>query len=249
VTRALVVAELAVGSVLADQLRLADSELVEIHTARQVQVEARASSHRDGSGENATFVEQLTIPFVSTQRALSHDDTASPEIVGAIRGAIRHARGKAVGGSQRELVDQALASLETIAIDNEGTAVAVMGARDLYGVRTVDEAGIGPLFDALDRARVLATAGVHALGAGPDALTSALRRISVAHQRLVGACAHIVIEAAAPAKDKLREAQATTSDLRRQVARWERKLGDLERKFATVVDPSTPWQRIQETVP
>ena len=48
---------------------------------------------------------------------------------------------------------------------------------------------------------------------------------------------------------RLREAQVTTADLRKQVAKWERRLGDLERKFATVVDPSTPWQRIQETVP
>jgi len=257
VTRALVVAELAVGSVLADQLRLVDSELVEIHAARQLEAEhevaVRLSSQNmgsaSGSGESRTFVEQATIPFVSTNRALSNDDYGSPEIMGAIRGAIRHGRARAVGHPHRDIVEQALSAIEAIATDAEGTAVAVMGARDLYGVRTVDEAGIGPLFDGLDRARVLATAGVHALGAGPDALASALRRISVAHQRLVGACAHIVIEAAAPAKDKLREAQVVTADLRKQVAKWERRLGDLERKFATVVDPSTPWQRIQETTP
>jgi protein phosphatase len=249
VTRALVVAELAVGSVLADQLRLVETELVEIHAARQMEAERRATTTGHGAHESKTFVEQVTIPFVSPHRALSHDDVASPELVGAIRGAIKTARARAAGSAQRDLVDQALAALEAIATDNEGTAVAVMGARDLYGVRTVDEAGIGPLFDALDRARVLATAGVHALGAGPATLMSALRRISVAHQRLVGACAHIVVEAAAPAKDKLREAQAATADLRAQVARAERKLADLERKFATVVDPSMPWQRIQETVP
>jgi serine/threonine protein phosphatase PrpC len=249
VTRALVVAELAVGSVLADQLRIVDTELVEIHSARQVEAEHRASSANFGSGESRTFVEQPTLPFVSPHRAMSQGDGASPEILGAVRGAVRAGRAKAGGQAQPELIDQALASIEAIATDTEGTAVAVMGARDLYGVRTVDESGIGPLFDALDRARILATAGVHALGARPGAITAALRRISVAHQRLVGACAHLVIEASAPSKDKLREAQAETAELRAQIVKWERKLGDLERKFATVVDPSTPWEKIQETSP
>jgi serine/threonine protein phosphatase PrpC len=247
VTRALVVSELAVGSVLADQLRIVDSELVEIHAARQVEAEHRASPA--GAGDGRAFVEQQTIPFVSHQRAMSHDDGASPEILGAVRGAVRAARAKLGQQANRTLIDQALQALESIATDSDGTAVAIVGARDLYGVRTVDEAGVGPLFDALDRARMLVTAGVYSLGAAPSAITAALRRISVGHQRLVGACAHLVIEAASPAKDKLREAQAETADLRLQMAKWEKKLGELERRFATVVDPSTPWQRIQETSP
>jgi PPM family protein phosphatase len=253
VTRALVVAELAVGSVLADQLRVVDAELVEIHARRQIEAERvasfEASASASGSGESRTFVEQVTVPFVSPHRALTNDDGASPELMAAIRSAVRTARGRAAGIAASDLVDQALASILAIATDAEGTAVAVMGARELYGVRTVDEAGIGPLFDALDRARILATAGVHGLQAAPSAVASALRRISIAHQRLVGACASIVVEAAAPSKDKLREAQAQTAELRAQVARWEKKLGDLERKFATVVDPSMPWMRIQETLP
>lgn len=287
VTRALVVAELAVGSVLADQLRVVDSELVEIHAKRQVEAEHRASTtgvgiraltspgmvaftsagtssttSSSGVGERTGFVEQVTIPFVSPHRAMSHDDGGSPEILGAVRGAIRAARAKAAKAPtpastrQRagkddlhEVVDQVLASLEAIAASADGTAVAVMSAREIYGIRTVDEAGIGPLFDALDRARVMATAGVLGLGAAPHAVAAAMRRISIAHQRLVGACAHLAIDAAGPAKDKLREAQAETAELRKQVARWERKLGDLERKFATVIDPSRWWEKIPETAP
>jgi protein phosphatase len=243
VTRALVVAELAVGSVLADQLRAADAELVEIHTGRQLEAERLAQS-----GESKTFVEQPTIPFVSARRAMT-DESGKPEILGAVRGAIRTARARARGLAKPDLIDETLTAIEAIATDTEGTAVAVMGARDLYGVRTVDEAGVGPLFDALDRTRILLTTAVRELTAAPSAVAATLLRVSVAHQRLVGACAALVIEAASPARDKLREAQAQTADLRLQVARWEKKFGELERKFSTVVDPSTPWQRIQETTP
>jgi protein phosphatase len=246
VTRALVVAELAVGSVLADQLRLVDGELVEIHAARQLAAEHREATQT--GGESKTFVDQPTIPFVSPHRAMTHD-SGKPEILGAVRGAIRAARGKARGMAKSDLIDQCLSAIEAIATDTEGTAVAVMGARDLYGVRTVDEAGIGPLFDALDRTRILITTAVRTLDAAPAAIGATLLRVSVAHQRLVSACAGLVIEAASPAKDKLREAQAQTAELRVQVARWEKKLGELERKFSTLVDPSTPWQRIQETTP
>ena len=85
VTRALVVAELAVGSVLADQLRLVDSELVEIHAARQLAAEHREATQ---TGDSKTFVDQPTIPFVSPHRAMTHD-SGKPEILGAVRGAIR----------------------------------------------------------------------------------------------------------------------------------------------------------------
>ena len=245
VTRALVVAELAVGSVLADQLRVVDRELVEIHAHRQAEAEVES---RAPSTSGQTFVDQPTIPFVSPARAMSHDG-ASPEVIGAVRGAVRAARAKARGQANPDLVIQCLATIEAIATDPEATAVAVLGARDLWGVRTVDEAGVGPLFDALDRARMLATTAAHELGARPAAIAATLRRVSVAHQRLVGSCAGLVIEAASPAKDKLREAQAETIELRQQVAKLERKLGDLERKFATIVDPSLPWAMIQETAP
>jgi serine/threonine protein phosphatase PrpC len=241
VTRALVVAELAVGSVLADQLRAVDSEMVEIHARRQAEVERRSST-------GATFVDHPTIPFVSPHRAMSHDDR-SPEIMGAVRGAVRGARQAASGLANRETVMACLAAIESVAADESGTAVAVIGARDLWGVRTVDEAGIGPLFDALERARVLVTTAVHQLTASPAALSATLRRLCVAHQRVVGAIAGLTIEAAAPAKDKLREAQSNTTDLRKQVTRWERRMADLERKFATVVDPSQPWRKLTETMP
>ena len=43
------------------------------------------------------------------------------------------------------------------------TALYLSGyhARELYGVRTVDNSGVMPLYDALDRARILAASSVH----------------------------------------------------------------------------------------
>jgi phage shock protein A len=52
-----------------------------------------------------------------------------------------------------------------------------------------------------------------------------------------------VLEAVAPFSDRLRETQATTSQLRDQVARAERKRAELEKKFATTIDQSQPWDK------
>jgi hypothetical protein len=117
----------------------------------------------------------------------------------------------------------------------------VLGARELHGVRSVDSAGATPLFDALDQARILVASSVHQLRASPAIRVRALRMLSTAHQRLVGAATGLVLEAVQPFTDRLREAQAATSELRDAVARAERRRADLERRFATIVDPSLPW--------
>ena len=69
----------------------------------------------------------------------------------------------------------------------------------------------------------------------------ALRALSTAHQRLVSATTGLVLEAVHPFTDRLREAQAVTTELRDAVARAERRRAALERRFATIVDPSLPW--------
>jgi hypothetical protein len=51
----------------------------------------------------------------------------------------------------------------------------------------------------------------------------------------------LVLEAVAPISDRLREAQAITSELRDEVARTERERAKLERLAATNVDYSQPW--------
>jgi hypothetical protein len=50
-----------------------------------------------------------------------------------------------------------------------------------------------------------------------------------------------VLEAVDPISERLREAQAVTTRLGDAVAKVERKRADLERRFATIVDPSLPW--------
>jgi hypothetical protein len=50
-----------------------------------------------------------------------------------------------------------------------------------------------------------------------------------------------VLEAVAPGTERLREVQAVTGELRDAVAKAERKRADLERRFATIVDPNLPW--------
>jgi hypothetical protein len=68
-----------------------------------------------------------------------------------------------------------------------------------------------------------------------------LRALSTAHQRLVGATTGLVLEAVNPVSDRLREVQAVTAELRTAVAKAARRRADLERRFATIVDPSLPW--------
>src|SRR5439155_21621288 len=104
-----------------------------------------------------------------------------------------------------------------------------------------DEAGVMPLFAALDEARTLATSSVHQLRVSPALRVRVLRALSTAHQRLVGATTGLVLEAVGPFSERLREVQSVTTQLRDEVARTERRRADLERRFATLVDLDLPW--------
>ena len=119
----------------------------------------------------------------------------------------------------------------------------MLAARELYGTRTVDDQGIMPLFDALDQARIIVAASVHQISASDALRAKVLASLSTAHQRLVSAMTGLVLEAVAPYSERLREVQAQTSAMRDQVARAERKRAELEKKFATTIDQSTPWER------
>jgi hypothetical protein len=141
-----------------------------------------------------------------------------------------------------ELVKQVLVALDAIASEGGGSfATAVLSARELYGIRSVDDAGIMPLFTALDQARILTAASVHQIQTSEVNRARVLRALSTAHQRLVGATTGLVLEAVVPFSERLREVQAKTGELRDQVARVEQRRADLERRFATIVDPSLPW--------
>ena len=233
VSRALVVAELALGGLLAERLRQVDADLIQIHGA----IQDRADTEHD----EPTFAGEATIPFMRPDRPVTNPGI-SAELVTAIEKTLTIARGRT---SQRaELVRQILTALETIATDPvENFSTAVLAARELYGVRTVDDTGIMPLFDALDSARIITASSVHQIAA-PDAVRAkVLRSISSAHQRLVGAMTGLVLEAVAPFSERLKEAQGVTNELRDRVARAERKRAELEQKFASTIDQSLPWEK------
>ena len=239
VSRALVVAELALGGLLAERLRQVDSELIQLHTAAQETIDGGTDESIDTGDTGDRFIDRPTIPFLRPDRPVtSSGETA--EVLSAIERTLTIARARTA--PRAELVKQVLTALESIATDGAASfASSVLAARDLYGVRTVDDNGIMPLFDALDQARILTASSVHQITASEVTRARVLRAISAAHQRLVGAATGLVLEAAAPYTDKLRESQALTSELRDQVAKAEKKRAELERRFATGVDASLPW--------
>ena len=236
ISRALVVAELALGGLLAERLRQVDADVIALHTAAQ-EVATDPDVDLDNTGER--FVERPTIPFLRPDRPVTNGGE-SEEVMNAIEKTLTIARARTA--PRAELVKQVLTALEAIAIESGGNfATAVLAARDLYGIRTVDDQGVTPLFDALDQARIITASAVHQIQATETTRARVLRVISAAHQRLVGAITGLVLEATAPFSDKLREVQATTSDLRDKVARAERRRAELERQFASAADLSLPW--------
>jgi hypothetical protein len=185
------------------------------------------------------FINGPTIPFLRPDRPITGAGQ-SAEVLTAIGNAISLARSRV--SPRAELLEQILQALETVAVDNAGNfAAAVLSAREIYGVRSLDEVGVMPLFDALDEARGLATSSVHQLRVSPALRVRVLRALCTAHQRLVGAATGLVLEAVGPFSDRLREVSAVTVELRDEVAHAERQRADLERKFATIVDLDLPW--------
>lgn len=236
VSRALVVAELALGGLLAERLRQVDTDLIQLHTAMHETVDAPSEDTLD-TGER--FVDRPTIPFLRPDRPVTGSGVTE-DVIDGIAKTITIARART--SPRAELVKQILTALDAIASEGSANfATAVLSARELYGVRSVDDQGIMPLFDALDQARIILASSVHQIQVTESNRAKVLRALSVAHQRLVGAMTGLVLEAVAPFSERLREIQQTTSDLRDEVANAERRRAELERRFATNIDPSLPW--------
>jgi hypothetical protein len=64
--------------------------------------------------------------------------------------------------------------------------------------------------------------------------------VAAAYQQLSAGIASLVVETAAPAAEQLREVVRETARLRAEVSKNESRIAELERAFATVVDPAAP---------
>ena len=245
VSRALIVVELALGGLLAERLRQIDDDLVELHSATMDTLEDTLESEEvpeataPALAPPGELLDNPTAPFERSEGPAPGDE-APPEVVGAIAKILTLARGRVA--PRDALTGQILAALQAVVSDSDGNfTMAVLSARGLYGVRSVDPAGVAPLFDAFDQARVVVAACAQQQRAPIAVRVRALRALSTAHQRLASAVTGLVLEAVGPYHDRLREAQATTAELRSAVATAERTRAELERQFATVVDTRLPW--------
>lgn len=239
VSRALVVAELALGGLLAERLRQIDTDLIQLHHDGAPETLDGVGPAERPSDTGERWVDRPTIPFLRPDRPVTNSGVSS-EILDAISKTIVIARART--SPRAELVKQVLSALESIAIDGGGNfATAVLSAREIYGVRPVDESSIMPLFDALDTARIITASSVHQIQATEIMRAKVLLALSTAHQRLVGATTGLVLESVMPFSERLREVQALTHEMRDEVANAEKKRAALERKHATNVDPSLPW--------
>ncbi|MEO8700022.1 MAG: Stp1/IreP family PP2C-type Ser/Thr phosphatase [Kofleriaceae bacterium] len=240
VSRALVVAELALGGLLAERLRQVDTDLIQLHTVHNETLDGIGPAPEDSLNDTGDrWVDRPTIPFLRPDRPVTNSGV-SVELLDAIGKTVVISLART--SPRNELVKQILSALETIASDGASNfAAAVLQARDLYGVRPVDDSGIMPLFDALDTARIIIASSVHQIHAPDHVRARVLLALSTAHQRLVSAMTGLVLESSLPFSERLREVQAVTSEMRDQVAQAEKKRAALERKHATNVDPSLPW--------
>jgi serine/threonine protein phosphatase PrpC len=233
VSRALVVAELALGGLLAERLREVEVNLISAHAAAQETLDQTAD-------ETPKFLDQVTIPFLAPDRPVTNTGV-SAELLGAIGKALTIARARTA--PRAELVKQVLSALDAIASDDAGSfGAAVIAAREIYGIRSLDEAGVIPLYDALDNARIITASSVQQIDVTPPTRALVLRAISMAHQRLVGAVTGLVLEGVLPVSESLRNMQARTTQMRDRVARAERKRAELEKNIATSIDQSLPWE-------
>ncbi len=227
VARALVTAETAVGGVLAEQLRTIESELVRI--------EAEQARHKRGA--TARFGDIPTVPYMRAQPMI---EAAAPEVGAVLDGARRRALARPAGTGDRALVARVIDYAHRASSAADATGDPTLAARELWDVRSFDEAGVTPLCDALDHARREHLAAVRAVPAAAGARVKAMRRVVNAYQQLATAIAGLVIESVAPAAAGLREVARETARLREQVGKNEARIARLESKFATIYDPELP---------
>jgi PPM family protein phosphatase len=240
VTRALQVADMAIGGVLAERLRTIESELVVAHAERaeraelarehdeaRGRAEAREQGKRDGDDAPRPFTETPTIPWLRVDRI--DLDAPAPEIRAALDDAREAARRVVAEG--RPLVAPVIDALHRLAVDAE-PGTATIAASAVWGARVIEEKGVASLFDAIDHGRGMIAAAVRDAAPHDDVAIATLRRLAAAQAELAIALAHMAIEAAAPSGARLDELARVTAGLRAEVARNEARIAGFERRTA-----------------
>lgn len=188
--------------------------------------------------DSGRFLDSPTVPHA---RAHPAADVPAPDVAAVLDGARRRAHARPAGGhsaGDRALYARAIDHAHQVAAASSGDPA--VAARELWDVRTLDEAGVTPLFDALDAARAAHVEAVRAAAGSPAVQAAALRRIAAAYQRLSSGVAALVVESVSPAATHLREVVRETARLRSQVSKNESRIAELERSLATIVDPAAP---------
>ena len=215
VPRALIVAEMAVGAVVAKRLRVVESRIVALDT--------QTGSH--------TLADGVTVP-VNVPRA----DPPSPEVRDCLDGAMATATERVRAESRPEeagVVMDALQRAHRAAAEHAGQLDGASAARELFGTRSLGEPAIAPLLDALDRARMIHMRAVRSSSADKEVRAAAFRSIVTAHRLLCTSTAHMVVDAGRPLADKLRAAAQDVVALRERVGENEQQIQRLERRYST----------------
>jgi serine/threonine protein phosphatase PrpC len=216
VTRALQVADMAIGGVLAERLRGVEADLVRAHAAREAREDREAPR---------AFTETPTIPWLRTSRVEPAEPT--PEVRAGLDAA--HHAARAALPADRTLVATVLDALHHLAIDADAGA-AGDAARQVWAARGAEDKGPAALFDAIDQARAAVGHAVRHAEPAPDVAIATLRRLAAAQAELAIALAHVAIEAASPGVGRFDDLVRATGELRAEVARNEARIAGFERR-------------------
>jgi len=220
VTRSFVVAEMAVGGLLADRLRVVEADLVKQHTAMTT--------------TQRTFTEQPTIPYMPAARV----DPPRPAVATHLDEAFLAAQAALATLGEKKGAAECLERAHQACLESEGVADAVLAARELYVMYANEEGGEGVLLDALDQARAVHLEAVRKPAADFEVKAAATRRVSIAHRKLFFSATGLIIEAGHPVSEQLQTAAEETARLRTEVGEGEAKLAAMERKLVSSVGRS-----------
>ncbi len=219
IIKSLTMLEMVIGTMLAERLRGIEAALVHIHARQPTQ---------------QPVTEHPTIPYMEAVRI----EPPTPDVGACIDQSMPLAIARLQDLGEKAGARECLDYVSTGCFEGAHGTDAVLAARDLYGMRALEESGIAPLLDAADLARHCHIEAINQLDQPEEVRAGAMRLAMLAHKRLFMAIAQLVVDAGAPISEELNRAAEYTTSLRQQVAQGERKLARMEKKYVTLVDRS-----------